>query len=243
MLLAIDLGNTKAAFGVWSGTRWTDIRQWPSQSLSSSPELFEWLSQFRLGNGGIKVVCASVNPSAEASLTRAIERTLYAEIHFLRTAQDFKLKTLYSPELGADRMANMVGALDQFKPPLIVIDVGTATTIDAIDKTGSHIGGVIFAGPQFSIDALLAKSPLMKPSELRNHEELFSLNTTDALSNGHFLSHWHALLGIEREMKLGMKGRVSVVTTGGLGRMFSELGELGEYRPTLALEGIRIVST
>ncbi len=243
MLLAIDIGNTKAAFGVWFEGKWHEMNQWPTENLASNLELNEWLKRLKPDHEEIRVSCASVKPSSESEMAYTVLHSVSSETQFLRTADDFGITSLYSSELGSDRLANIVGALEQFQPPIIVVDVGTATTIDAVDKDGVHIGGLIIAGPQFSIDALLERSELMKATKVRNHRMLFSLNTAEALSNGHFLGHHYALEGIVKAMRSEVQGNVTVVTTGGLGKLFCEASkQLGEYKATLTLDGIRIAA-
>jgi type III pantothenate kinase len=148
-------------------------------------------------------------------------------------------------EVGTDRIANAVGALDAFAPPLVVVDFGTATTFDVVDASGQYIGGAIAAGVDLSLEALAGRAAQLRQVELAEPRSVIAKNTVEAIQAGlvyGFAGQVDALVARICGELGGDRDAVTVVSTGSEADVVRELcASLGEHRPWLALEGLRVV--
>jgi type III pantothenate kinase len=148
-------------------------------------------------------------------------------------------------EVGTDRIANVVGALDAFAAPLIVVDFGTATTFDVVNSAGQYVGGAIGAGVDLSLEALGSRAAQLRQVELAEPRTAIAKNTVEALQSGlvygfagqvdAIVGRMLAELGVERDA-------VAVVSTGSDADVVRACSMvLSEHRPWLALEGLRVI--
>jgi type III pantothenate kinase len=148
-------------------------------------------------------------------------------------------------EVGTDRIANAVGALDSFSPPLVVVDFGTATTFDVVNAAGQYVGGAIAAGVDLSLEALASRAAQLRQVELFEPRAAIAKNTVEALQSGlvyGFAGQVDALVSRICDELSGEPGAVTVVSTGSEADVVRRLcTSLGEHRPWLALEGLRVI--
>ncbi|MDX2064170.1 MAG: type III pantothenate kinase [Fimbriimonadaceae bacterium] len=247
MLLAIDVGNTHTVFGVWNGSAWSHTWRRTTSVETTEDELGAWLfAMFQLANLPFQIegaISGSVVPGVNESLARLCERHLGTPLTFLRTGAEVGLPVTYDPPhaVGADRIANAVGALARFAPPIIVVDFGTATTFDTIDGTGTYVGGSILPGLQVSAQALFGRTAKLPMVEFRAPETAIGRNTVAALQSGIMLGYAGAVDRLAHEIQGELGGSATIVSTGGLGHIFVELCPLIRHHlPDLTLEGLRI---
>src|SRR5512140_309402 len=138
MLLAIDVGNTHTVFGVWDGSEWAAVWRRGTNPAATEDQLAVWLrGAFDLSGLEYRVqgvICASVVPPANDALERLSKRWFGLDAFFVKGSADLGIDIRYDPPsaVGADRIANALAALAKHRPPIIVVDFGTATTFDAI---------------------------------------------------------------------------------------------------------------
>ena len=171
------------------------------------------------------------------------EKWLGVPVKFLRTGSQVGLEVTYEPPtvVGADRIANALGALALAKPPLVVVDFGTATTFDTIDRTGAYIGGAILPGILVSSQALAQKTAKLPQIEFVAPERAIGRTTVESLQSGVMLGYAAAIDGLARKISSELEGEVTVFSTGGLGKLFVGLCEsIQRYEPNLTLDGLRI---
>lgn len=139
----------------------------------------------------------------------------------IKTGLDIRLEN--PGQTGADLVVADVAALREHKPPLIVIDMGTATTMSVLDEKGAHIGGCIIPGVRVSMDALTEKTALLPGLQLDQPKRAIGRNTIDAMRSGIMMGTASMLDGmVERmEQELGMK--TTVVATGGIAKFIVPL--------------------
>jgi len=139
-------------------------------------------------------------------------------------------------------LANALAALERFKPPIIVVDFGTATTFDAIDLEGNYVGGAILPGVQISSQALFDRAAKLPRVDYKAPAQALGRNTVDALQSGIMLGYAGAIDALAT--KIGKElGGAKVIATGGLGGLFLGLCETIEsYEPTLTLDGLLVAS-
>jgi type III pantothenate kinase len=252
MLLAIDVGNTHCVFGVWNGSRW--VAQWrhATDPETTEDQLGAWLrTMFEMAGLPWKVeqvVCACVVPPMVEPIRLLSERWLGVPATFLRDGAAFGLTVLYEPptSVGADRLANALGALSLLKPPLIVVDFGTGTNFDAVDRDGRYVGGAIMPGILVGSEALFrraAKLPHVDGLSLRAPERAIGRSTVQSLQSGIVLGYAAAIDGLVAKMDAELGGGSKVVATGGLGGMFLDLCDrIESFQTTLTLDGLRIAA-
>jgi type III pantothenate kinase len=122
----------------------------------------------------------------------------------------------HEPEmLGVDRWLAIVGAVARHGKPVVIWDLGTATTLDAVDQTGQHLGGMIYPGPATMLDSLSRDTNLRVPPNLDNSAVTPGRSTRDCISNGVYASQVGALNQFLRNSSEGMGGAPMLVVTGG----------------------------
>ena len=162
MLLAVDAGNTNVNFAVFDNTTRKSLWRIKTDSMRSVDEYVSFLIPL-FQNVGLKasdikhVIISSVVPDANFSLRMLSHQMFHVRPDFIGkdiTDLGVAVKIDKPEELGADRLVNTIGVVEYYKPPAIVVDFGTATTLDVVDRNGAFIGGVIAPGVNLSLNAL-----------------------------------------------------------------------------------------
>ncbi len=253
MLLAADVGNTNVVFALFEGreikARWriaTDPRR-------TGDEYAVWLLQLAEFQGFDsadidQVIIGSVVPRAIHNLTVLSEK--YLGITPMIAGQGeavwgFELDIEQPSSLGADRALNTLAAHAKYDGDLIVIDFGTATTIDAVDFTGAYKGGIIAPGINLSLDALVGNTAKLPRIAIERPESdsVIGRNTEDQMLIGVFWGYVSLIEGLIARMKKEIGRPVKVVATGGLAILFDEHTTLFDAVDTdLTLEGLAILA-
>jgi type III pantothenate kinase len=140
-----------------------------------------------------------------------------------------------------DRIANAVGAYDLFGGPCVVVDLGTATTFDAISGAGEYLGGAITPGVAISLDALFAHAAALRRVELVEPRSVIGKSTVESIQSGALYGFAGQVDGLCRRFA-GVLGECTVVATGGLSELISPYSDEIEYvEPWLTLHGLRII--
>lgn len=246
MILAIDVGNTHTVFGVRGPEGWQAIWRRGTGPEETEDQLAVWLRGAQ-AMSGIQVdfqgvIIGSVVPQMDAQLSRLCDRWLRLPAHFLRDGASVGLRVDYDPPhaVGADRIANALGALAKHDPPIVVVDFGTATTFDAIDASGAYMGGAILPGVALASQALVGRTAKLPQIELTAPPRAIGRTTVESLQSGMMLGYAGAIDALARRMQSEL-GSAKVVATGGLGQVFADLCEsIEEYDETLTLDGLAI---
>ena len=144
-------------------------------------------------------------------------------------------------EVGADRIANAVGAADLYDGPIVVIDFGTATTYDAVSAKGEYLGGVIAPGVEISLDALYTRAAALRRVELVEPRNVIGRTTVESIQAGALYGFAGQVDGICRRMADEL-GPVTVVATGGLSEWITpHTSSIDHIEPWLTLHGLRLV--
>lgn len=126
-------------------------------------------------------------------------------------------------QTGADLVVADVAALREHKPPLIIIDMGTATTMSVLDETGAHIGGCIIPGVQISLTALTEKTALLPGLQLDQPKRAIGRNTIDAMRSGIMMGTACMLDGMVERMEQELGQKTTVIATGGIAKFIIPL--------------------
>ena len=249
MLLAIDVGNTQTVVGLFNGAELADHWRIATDAHRTSDELALMIQQF-LGFHGFSfddavtgVAVSSVVPRVTAELRQLTERYFSLPALVVEPGVRTGMPILYDnpKEVGADRIANAVGAFELYGGPAIVVDFGTATTVEAISGTGEYLGGAIFPGVEISLDALFERAAGLRRVELAPPKHVIGKSTTESIQSGAiygFAGEVDALVG-----RFGAElGECTVVATGGLAvAILPYSNTLQHYEPWLTLYGLRII--
>ena len=145
-------------------------------------------------------------------------------------------------EIGADRIVNSVGAFEQYGGPLIVVDIGTATTFDIVDGNGDYLGGVIAPGVLSSMNALFSRTALLPQVELVDPKMAIGRNTIKAMQVGIVYGEVDRVDGLVHRIEDQLGYKAKVVATGGLASTMAKLTTtVTEINPELTLQGIRLI--
>ena len=247
MLLAIDAGNTNIVFAVSDGKERKAVWRCKTDAARTADEYIVFLSQLcdhaKINFKSINhVIVSSVVPDINFPLRLMAFQAFGKKAKFIgKEIKDvgLKIKLDKPEEIGADRMVNAVAVLKYYKAPAIVVDFGTATTFDVIDKSGAFCGGAIAAGVNLSISALhMAAAKLPKVSVSRPRKTIGS-NTVTAMQSGIYWGYVGLVEGMLKRISAEMKVKPLVIATGGLAPLFQgDIPLIQKIDDELTLKGL-----
>ena len=225
MILTIDIGNSNIVLGgvrddeiVFEARLRTEATKTSDQYCVDLKILME---VYGVSNTEIEgTIIASVVPQVLNSMRTAIQK-LTGKVPLvvgpgLKTGLNILLEN--PGQTGADLVVADVAALREHKPPLIVIDMGTATTMSVLDKNGAHIGGCIIPGVKISMDALTDRTALLPGLQLDQPKRAIGRNTIDAMRSGIMLGTACMLDGMVERMEAELGYKTTVIATGGIAK-------------------------
>jgi type III pantothenate kinase len=250
MKLCIDVGNSQIYGGLFDGEDLKVRFRKITQRGASSDELGVFFRQVVRENGlepsdVESVGFCSVVPDINHSLVNACRRYFGVEPFALRAGVKTGLKIRYKnpTEVGADRIAGSVGAVARYPDrDLIIVDLGTATTIEAVSAEREYLGGAIVPGLLVSMRALEQNTARLPKVEILRPDVTCGRSTVESIQSGLFWGH----VGLVREIRDRLirerfEGRAPVVVgTGGFAGLLDEAALFDAIHPDLALEGVRI---
>ncbi|HEV3309508.1 MAG TPA: type III pantothenate kinase [Chloroflexota bacterium] len=222
LLLAVDVGNTNVTIGIFDGAElrdsWrisTDRRRMADEYR---PLVAELLRGSGLGFGDVRAaVFASVVPPVIAAMSEAFEKE-HLKVMALSALMDFGIRVRYDPpsSVGADRLANAIAVDELYGRPAIIVDLGTATTLDVLNGDGEYIGGAIAPGIESSMEGLFSHAFQLPRLQLEAPPSAIGRTTVESIRSGAILG-WASLVdGLVDRFKSEMAGTPHVIATGGL---------------------------
>lgn len=249
MLLAVDIGNTTVAVGVFEGTELRKDWKIRTDREKTADEygivLLELLRSSGLEPASITdVIISSVVPPLTPvfqTLSRDMFRLKALVVGpGLRTG----MPILYENplEVGADRVVASVAAFEKHGGPCIVVDFGTATTFDAVTEKGEYFGGAIAPGIQISAEALYLKTAKLPRIEIAKPRKAIGRTTVTSMQSGLYFGYIGLVTNIITEMKKELGQKAKVISTGGFAALIvPEVKAINCHEPYLVLEGLRII--
>lgn len=249
MLLAVEVGNTNTKIGVYEGPRLLVSWRLTTRREQTADEyglFIETLLRTRgIGPTTIRgVAISNVVPPVQQALEWMCEK--YFGITPLTVESGVNTPIVLNVdnprEVGADRVVKAIAAIALYGAPLIVVDLGTATTFDCINARGEFIGGAIAPGISTAADALLNRAARLFRVELVRPKDAIGRNTVHNVQSG-LVHGWAGLVdGIVERMKAEMDGTPRFVATGGhAGLIVHVARSIQEVHEHLALEGLRLL--
>lgn len=229
MLLAIDVGNTNTVFAVFDGDDLKHFWRCKTESSRSADEYAVFLNQLfdlvKVTWSDVRdVVVSSVVPDTNFHLSRLCEKYIKATPLFIdsNNTQNVIIDLDQPKEIGADRLVNAVAATKYYDLPAVIIDFGTATTFDVIDKGGIYRGGVIAPGVRLSVEALTNRAAKLPQINIEKPENVIGKSTLAAMQSGMFWGYVGLVDTIVEGIKSELDDHVTVVATGGLAPLYAE---------------------
>lgn len=252
MLLTIDVGNTQIYVGVFEGNEIKARFRRTSSGVVTADELGVFIKQALRENGIApekirNIAISSVVPAITRSTAHCAQK--YFDINpfviapGIKTSLDFKGKG--SGELGADRIADIEGAMHFFpQKNLLIVDFGTANTFCAISKLGEYKGGAISAGIAMSMNALASGTALLSNVEIKDPGYAAGMDTVTQLQAGLFYTGLASIKEICTRLKNECFKDEPYVTigTGGIARLYENEGVFDVYLPDLVLQGLKVLA-
>ncbi|MDP9440711.1 MAG: type III pantothenate kinase [Actinomycetota bacterium] len=243
MLLAVDVGNTQILIALFEGAEMVDHWRLATNADRTSDEYAVLIRQF-IGTCEVDAIAiSSVVPRATAALRSMSTRYFKTDPVVVEPGTRTGMPILIDnpKEVGADRVVNAIGAYDLYGGPTVVVDFGTATTLDAVSAKGEYLGGAILPGIEISMDALFTRADRLWRVELVEPRSVIGKSTTEALQSGAIYGFAGQVDGICRRMQDEL-GDCTVVATGGLSGLISRFSTTIQHlEPWLTLHGLRLV--
>lgn len=224
MLLAIDVGNSTTSVGLFDREKNlrflayldTDSRKTADQISIDLMNLFT-LYHYNYQDVTGAIFCSVVPPlnfMMSKALTRLLGKPPMMVGPGVRTGLNLRMEN--QVQVGADIVADAVAALERFEPPIITIDMGTATTIGVIDAQRNYVGGMLLPGVNVSLEALSRRAAQLPAISLQHPKAVIGKNTEDCMRAGIVYGTAGMLDGIIERIRGEFGGReISVVATGG----------------------------
>ncbi len=221
MILALDVGNTNIVIGiiddgeiVFDGRLTTNTN---STDMEIAVMLNNILSINSIDTSKIDgAIISSVVPPIDRELKKAVKIAVGKEPIIVSGNEGIKIEIDHPSQLGKDIIVSAVAALNEFKPPLVLIDMGTATTMFVVDENGSIIGGAIMPGVMVSQRALSGTASLLPSIGFEAPENVIGKNTIDSMKSGIVLGNASMLDGMIDRIEEQLGKKVTSIATGGL---------------------------
>ncbi|MCJ7769239.1 MAG: type III pantothenate kinase [Dehalococcoidales bacterium] len=249
MLLAVDIGNTETTLGVFEGDKLRAT--WHISTVISrtadelAPLLFNLLGNKDLQSSDINEVSfCSVVPPLTATFEEVFRR--YFNISPMVVAAGIKTGVricMDNPiEVGADRIVNAAAVHHLYGGPVIIVDLGTATTFDTVSEKGDYMGGAIAPGMVAATEAMFQKAAMLPRVELMRPNRAIGTNTIDAMKSGIVFGYVGLVEGMVARIQRELGVRTKVIATGGYARLIAgETSVIDEVNPDLTLIGLRLI--
>jgi type III pantothenate kinase len=249
--MAVDVGNTQTVLGLFEGDELRGQWRLTTEAQRTSDELavvfagLLALNGLELGNANAMIV-SSVVPGLTRSYRHLAEDVLGVPFYLVGTNMETGLKNRYDDPaaVGADRIVNAVAAGHHYGFPAIIVDIGTATTVEAVDGEGSYLGGAILTGLYVALDALIARTAKLPSVDLEEEPpSAIATNTPDSIRSGFVYGYAGAIDALVRRSReeLGEEGVIVVATGGPASVIVRHCREIEEFDPDLTLKGLRVL--
>jgi type III pantothenate kinase len=250
MLLAINANNTNTVFAIYDGETLRGVWRCATDPKRTADEYVVWLTQL-MGFENLKrknidaAILSSVVPATVFNLKTLCRRYFQCDPLLVGDpACKLGIEVLLDrpEEAGADRLVNAVAGKDRYTAPLIIVDLGTATTFDIVDKDGNYVGGVIAPGINLSLQALEMAAAKLPHVAIARTDKIIGKSTVPAMQSGLFWGYVGLIEGLVERIRREFGAPMHVVATGGLAPLFAGSTPVVEHiDPDLTLWGLYLI--
>ena len=223
MILAVDIGNTNIVIGCMDGEKVCFVERVSTNQANTELEyVVEFRALFDLYRIGVEDITGSIISSVVPPLNNIVKSALEKLFHNAPLLVGPGLKTglnilMDNPaQLGSDLVVNAVAGLHYYGAPIIMIDMGTATTISVVDGKKNYIGGMILPGVKVSLDSLVNRTSQLPRISLEPPKKVIGRNTIDCMKSGTVMGQAACLDGMIERIYDELGYEAPVVATGGL---------------------------
>ena len=249
MILAIDMGNTNIVIGGIDENKTSFVERIttnPSKTdIEYAVNIKDILEIYQIPLGEIEgAVLSSVVPPLNGTLLRAVEKIIKKKPLLVGSGMKTGLNILMdNPKtVGSDLIVDAVAAIQEHPLPIIIIDMGTATTMSVVDAAGNYIGGVILPGLKVSLDSLSGKAAQLPYISLETPGKVIGKNTIDCMRSGIMYGTAAMLDGMLERVEEELGFATTVVATGGMAQFIAPLCRREiKLEKDLLLKGLNII--
>lgn len=230
MILAIDIGNTNVVLGCFDGEKIL-FRERVSTNQTATDLEYAANMKMAMEMHGIKpkdidgAIISSVVPSVTNMFRTAVQKYLGVEVKIVGPGIKTGLSILIDnpAQLGSDLVVDAVAGINEYPAPMIIIDMGTATTLSVIDSNRSYLGGMIMTGMAVSTDALIMRTAQLPKIAFEKPKKVIGTNTVDCMKSGIMYSNACAIDGLVERIEEELGEKCTVIATGGLAGVITPL--------------------
>lgn len=247
MILAVDIGNTNMTFGLFRHRRLARTFRVPTQECQTVSGLLRQLRARRrtIASAREAIIC-SVVPGATARVAQALRRNGLRRVRIVGRDVKVPLRNRYSRprQVGQDRLVGAYAAWRRYRTDCIVVDFGTAITIDVVTRNRDYLGGAIAPGLELSLETLANRTALLPKVALRAPSAALGRDTAGSIRSGIVYGTAALCDGLVGRLKLRYVPRATVVATGGSSRLLGRYATtIRHVRPFLVLEGLQALAS
>lgn len=249
MLLCIDVGNTHIVLGLKDGDTWrhqwrvhTDVRRTADEYAVIFRQLVR--SHDIAPEAITGAIVSTVVPYLSPAISRSVEQTFGCKPLEVTNATPLGMEIRYKNpgEVGADRIVNAVAAKEKFGAPCIIVDLGTAVTLDVVSREGHYEGGVIMPGIEVSADALFQRTARLPRITIERPAQVLGRTTSESIQSGLFWGIVFAIDGLIEGLWKELGYQTKVISTGGRGGdLVGASRHVSKYDPLITLNGLALI--
>lgn len=249
MLLAVNVGNTNVVFGIFRGD--TLEASWRAETdVHRMPDEYAMFLKNVLDTRGLRFsdvtgcIIASVVPPLTGTIQEIAQRYLDKPAIVVDSAINVGVRILIDnpAEAGADRVVNALAAHRLYGGPCVVVDIGTATTFDAVSPEGDYLGGAIAPGIGMAAEALYLRTARLPRIALVPPPHVIGKNTVHAMQSGVMLGYASLVEGMVARFRNELGPAMKVIGTGGMAPLIARLTDVFEViNVDLTLQGLQMI--
>jgi len=242
VILAIDIGNTNIKFGIFSEGKFIKCLRLPSDNNITENEYLSYFEKEFAKFSIKKCIISSVVEDLSLVIKKISDKFFNIDSILLSSESKFGMQILVENKkrVGVDRLVNSSYIRNHFKLPAVVVDIGTATTIDVINKDGNFVGGAILPGINLQFKSLNINTSKLPHINERNSEFAIGKSTEEAILSGVLRGHSSSIEGIIEQMEKELGESVKIILTGGDSVLVSKymIKNIDLVNPNLTLESL-----
>ena len=244
-MIVIDIGNTDIVIGIYTNNKLDKILRFNTKTQKTIELIKSRFTNQYIHRLKIKYkicILSSVVPEINNKILSLFKSLKFKVLNININNIPFDVQFNYqSKELGSDRIANTLAAIQKYGKNCLIIDFGTATTFDVI-KNNKYKGGVIAPGIAISHDALVRHASKLKKIPIIRTKILIGNNTKDSMQSGFYWGYISLINGVIDKIIKQQRFKPTIILTGGLASIFKkEISKKTEYEPNLTLNGLYLI--